>query len=119
MSYLPLFDHDINTAETPTGETVERKLVYRKLIKQSGNLSLGSNTVAHGATFVKLVRLSATIERSDGSTISIPWNDKFTGSGFHIAAYVDATNINLDLGSAWTGAGNVLSDAWLLFEYTK
>lgn len=121
MTYVPSNLTKITTSEHPTGEHVEGKAIYRKMVKQSGNLTAGaSNNVAHGiSSFSKIVGCYGTILRSSGTTIPLEWHDRTTGTNFQVQVWVDATNVVLSLGAAWSGAGNVLSDAWIILEYLK
>tara|TARA_R110002094_G_scaffold220250_1_gene192783 strand:+ start:23206 stop:23571 length:366 start_codon:yes stop_codon:yes gene_type:complete len=121
MSYFPnTFDHDINTTETATDEIIEDRLVYRVLVKHSGAMTASATTsVAHGVTFDKLIRITMTIERDDGTTISFPWNHQNSGSTLHLGCTVDGTNVDIHLGAGWTGANNLLTDAWIIMEYLK
>lgn len=118
MSYIPTVVTSIGTTGRPTGEYVEGKPVYRKIVKHSGNLSTGANNIAHSiSSFSKILRLEGTILRSNGATIPLEWHDKATGSNFHVTVWADATNIVITLGTAWSGAGNVLSDPWVIIDY--
>lgn len=121
MSYVPYHNRDLTTSEQWTGEMVENKPIWRKLVKQSGNLTHNAvNNVAHGVTgMTKVLRIGGTILRSNGQTIPTVWHDRTTGTAFHIRCYIDGSNIAVELGTGWTGAGNVLSDAWLILEYLK
>lgn len=121
MSYTPYPTLDVLTTEHFTGEYVEGKAIHRKLVKQSGNLTHSSvNTFAHGITgLTKVVGMYGTINRSSGTTIQLDWHDRTTGTAFHIRTYISGSNIAIELGTGWTGSGNVLSDAWVVIEYLK
>lgn len=119
MTYLPQVLTSIQTTARPTGDYVEGKPVYRKIVKHSGNLTASSaNNVAHGiSSFSKIVGCRGTILRSSGTTIPLDWHDRTTETAFHVTTWVDATNIIITLGSGWSGAGNVLSDPWIILDY--
>lgn len=119
MSYIPWSPH-IRTTENTTGDFLEGKAVYRKMVKHSGNLSTGTNNIAHGISgLTKVVGCYGTVLRSNGTTYPMPsWNDRAV-SNFNYYTQLDGTNIIITVGTAWTGAGNVLSDPWIIIEYLK
>ncbi len=119
MTYFPAPLTSITTTAQATGDYVDGKPVFRKIVKQSGNLTQNAaNNVAHSiSSFTKIVRLDGTIKRSSGTTIPLQWHDRAAASNFQVITHADATNIIITLGSAWTGAGNVLSDAWIIVDY--
>lgn len=118
MTYYPHSLTSISTTAQNTGDHVNGKPVYRKIVKQSGNLTQGAdNNIAHGiSSFSKILRLEGTVKRSSGTTIPLEWHDR-TATNFQLRVFADATNIILGVGSGWTGAGNVLSDAWIVIDY--
>lgn len=120
MTYIPKVNHDISTTETPTGEMVEGKMIYRKLVKHSGTLSgSAANSFAHGiSSFSKIVGMWGTVVHAS-FTYPILYHNPVVGEAtFHFVTYIDATDITLVTGSAWT-AGNALSDPWVVVEYLK
>lgn len=121
MSYTPYPTVDVTTTEHFTGEYVEGKAIHRKLVKQSGNMTASATTTfAHGISgLTKVVAMYGTILRSNGSTIQLDWHDRTTGTAFHIRTFINGSDISIELGSGWSGAGNVLSDAWVVIEYLK
>jgi len=119
MTYKP-FSHNLTTSETPTGRKLNDAVLYTKIVKVAGTIATGSSSAAHGITgLARLVTMRVSIERSNGQVLFIPLTHTGLSSTFHIGAFVDGTNINFQVGTGWTGAGNVLSDAWVVLEYTK
>lgn len=122
MVYIPRINHNLTTSEQSTGEMVEGKLIYRKVVKHSGSLTAGTtNNIAHGiSSFSKIVGLWGTVIRgTSGQTLPLNFHNVGTGSNFHYMAHVDATNIVLTLDTAWTTATHTLQDPWIVVEYLK
>ena len=117
MTYVPHSLTSISTTAQPTGDVVNGKSVWRKIVKHTGNLSTGTNNIAHGiSSFSKILRLEGTVKRSNGATIPLEFHDKAQNT-FQLRVYADATNIIFGVGASWTGAGNVLSDPWIVVDY--
>lgn len=118
MTYYPHSLTSISTTAQPTGDHVNGKPVYRKIVKHTGNLTISTaNAVAHGiSSFSKILRIEGTMLRSNGATLPLEWHDR-TGTNFQSRVYADATNVYIDIAAAWTGAGNVLSDPWIVIDY--
>jgi hypothetical protein len=119
MTYIPTVATSIQTTAKPTGDYVEGKPVFRKIVKHTGSLTAGgANNIAHGiSSFSKILRMEGTILRSSGTTIPLDWHDRVGATNFHVTTWADATDIIITLGAAWSGAGNVLSDPWVIIEY--
>ena len=102
---------DFETTEQTTprlwtgGETV-----YQKTVLRAGNLSTGATTVAHNITNLSTVLfMHAMVTRSNGSQVPVPFASP-SAVGFNTSHSIDATNITINVGASWSGAGNVLSD---------
>lgn len=121
MTYFPAVTHDLSTTEHLTGEFIEGKRVYRKLVKHSGSMTASSTTsIAHGITGItKVVGCWGTLLRSNGATYPLVFHPGGIFAAPHFGTHVTATDIVITLGTAWTGTGNVLSDAWVVLEYLK
>lgn len=121
MTYVPYESRDITTTEHATERMLEGKLVYRKLVTHSGNLTANATTtVAHGISgHTKVVNIYGSVNCDGGQKFPLQMKGLTTGSTFQIQAHCDATNLNVSIGAGWTGAGNVLSDIWAVIEYVK
>jgi len=110
---------DLSTTEIVSGRTVNGEVTYLKMVVQSGNLSTGVNSIAHGITgLARVVSMyGSACAAALGQCIPLPY--AFPGSTYNVELnYTDATNIKIAVGSSWT-SGAVLSNAWVQIEYTK
>jgi hypothetical protein len=86
-----------STGEVDTGRTwIDGKTIYRKVITSSGNIST-----------------------DDASTQQIPLPYPSDSATTLIISFADDTNVAVNVGTFWTGAGNTLSDPIFILEYTK
>lgn len=115
-----------STSEVDTKrEWVDGKTIFRKVINDvgSGTYSTGTNTIAHGLDMAsvvdKVVSLSGMVQRdANNEDLPLPYPSP-TAVTWNIGLSIRNTNLHLDLGTSWTGAGNQLSDAQIVIEYTK
>lgn len=125
MTYFPndfAIVEDITTTEQATGRTVDGAATYTKLIKQSGNLSVGTTNVAHGITgLTKVVRTYAVAQRVTAiqGTEQVVFPFLSSTVSFLASVHFDSTNLIIRLGTGWAGTNNVLSDLWAAIEYLK
>jgi len=108
----------ISTTERLTGRTVNGEPTYIKLVKYAGTLAAGANNIAHGITGLgRLVVFHASsVQASGGTWLPIPY--AYPSSNYYVEGKINATNLVLGVGSAYTG-GAALSDPWAILEYTK
>ncbi len=110
---------DHATTEKQVGSTDDgNETLYEKLVQTSGNLGTGSQNIAHGISNLdRVVEAEVWALRDNGAKVPFPFTS--ATAGFIVSLQVDATNIVLNVGASWTGAGNTLSDVWALLRYTK
>lgn len=96
-----------------SGETI-----YQKTVVRAGNLPTAGTNVAHGITGLgSVLAVRAFCDRSNGDQVPIPYST--TSVAFAVALLINATNVSLNVGGSWTGAGNVLSNFRITLFYTK
>lgn len=108
----------LNT-EVSSGRSVGGQPTFFKVVASAGALPASTTTlVAHGiAPLIRVITAAGVCLRDNGSFIPMPNGD--SSDTFAVVVQVDATNVLLFVGSAWTGAGNLLSAPWIVLEYTK
>ena len=121
MTYLPNSQGglpSVTTTEAASGRQVDGVNTFLKLVKQSGNLSTGITNIAHGiSTIDRVISAEAYCHRDNGAELPFPFVS--TSSTFVNSFQLDGTNIIVNVGTGFTGAGNTLSDLHTLIEYTK
>ena len=110
---------DYSTSEQATDRLDENgDTIYQKTVLNAGNLATGTVTIAHGITgLANVVAWRGWADRSNGSQLPLPFPSG--GSTFVVSLQITATNISLGVGTGWTGAGLVLSNARMTIFYTK
>ena len=110
----------VSGVEVASGRKIGGVSTFLKMIKRTGALAVGVNTQAHSITgLIKMYRLWGVALRDDvGRTHYL-----LASAEVNLAAVnnlvSDNTNIIMTIGTAWTGAGSILSDALIFMEYTK
>jgi hypothetical protein len=112
---------DYSTTEHKTGRKwIDGKDVYRKVITASGNMSTGLTNYAHSITGLdRMIEVSGHALRDDAKTQQVPIPYPNDSATTLIIIVPDDTNIAVNVGSFWTGAGNTLSEPRFVVEYTK
>jgi hypothetical protein len=110
-----------STGEVDTGRTwIDGKTIYRKVITSSGNISTGLTNYAHSITgLARILTFAGHAIRDDASTQQIPLPYPSDSATTLIISFADDTNVAVNVGTFWTGAGNTLSDPIFILEYTK
>tara|TARA_R110000803_G_scaffold48198_5_gene100088 strand:- start:8864 stop:9547 length:684 start_codon:yes stop_codon:yes gene_type:complete len=110
---------DYSTTEQATDRLDEAgATIYQKTILNAGNLATGTVNIAHGiTTLANVVAWRGWADRSNGSQLPLPFPSG--GSTFVVSLQINATNLILGVGTGWTGAGLVLSNARMTIFYTK
>lgn len=111
---------DFSTTEQATPRTwVDGSVIYQKTIYRAGNLATGATSIAHGITGLsRLIWMHSTALRSNGEQVPFTWGTA-TSINWLLGHRVDATNVLLNVGTNWAGAGNVLSEYYGTMIYTK
>jgi hypothetical protein len=110
----------VDGVEVASGREIGGVATYIKMIKRTGDLSTGLTSVAHGITgLIKMYSCRGVTLRdsADDSHILLANSDENPTAVNNLAT--DDTNILITIGTVWTGAGNVLSEALIFMEYTK
>lgn len=124
MTYAPrgtLGFETITTTEALSGRTIDGVASYVKLVKSAGSLTNGaSNNFAHGISgMTRLVSVFVSVEDQTPQWIPVVGGyNSASGSLFGLSVSVDATNVIVDVGSAWA-ATNLLENFWVVLEYLK
>lgn len=110
---------DHSTSEQQTNRIwTDSSAIYQKTVINAGNLATGTVNIAHGISGLNdVLFIRGYADRSNGSQVPIPFPSGT--STFVVSLQVDGTNIILGVGTSWTGAGNVLSNARFTIFYTK
>ena len=110
-----------SSSERDTGRKwIDGSPICRKVITASGNMATGVTNYAHGITGLsRLIIFSGYCLRDDAASqqVSLPFPSSSVTT--EITPIVDDTNISVNVGTFWTGAGNTLSDPIFVIEYTK
>jgi len=110
---------DYSTTTQDTGRKwIDGKTIWRKVVSSVGAVTAGSTqTFAHSiASIDRVVGFEGHMTRDDASSSHYPIN--YAQLGAEISATVNDTNLSIFLNSAYTGAGNVLSDPQFIIDYT-
>jgi len=116
--------YDFDTSEVDTGRKwVDGKTIFSKVVTTSGNFSTGTTSIAHGLDFStvvdRVVELRGNVKRDlNSEIIPVPYAAS-AGLNWMVAASINDTNVQVAIGSLWTGAGSTLSDGIFIIEYTK
>lgn len=111
---------DYNTTEEWTGRLWhDGKKIYRRVLRITGSLSTGDNTLAHGVTPDDVVSCTGWCHRDDAGSQQLPINFAAASASSAIATKTDDTNVIVNVGTGYSGAGNTLSNLSVVFEYTK
>lgn len=110
---------DMSTSEQSTNRThTTGATIYQKTFLRPGNLPTGSTNIAHGITGLsRIIHSAGSVNRSNGQ--KIPINFPANPATFILGVLADATNVIIQVGTGWAGAGNVLSDPIITLFYTK
>lgn len=110
---------DLSTSEQTTNRDDQSAgTIYQKTVLNAGNLSTGVTNIAHGITgLADVLALHCWVDRSNGSQMPFPFASG--GSTFAVSLQVDGTNVIVNVGTGWTGAGLVLSNLRCTMFYTK
>lgn len=110
-----------SSAERDTGRKwTNGDTIYRKVITSSGAMSTGVTNYPHSITGLKrLLFFEGHATRDDASVQQTPLPYPSTSATIANLPIVDNTNIAVNIGTFWTGAGNTLSDPIFILEYTK
>ena len=124
MTYFPdqfLLEYDATTTETLSGREINGVATYIKVVKQTSSLSTGSNAIAHGISVLdQILRANIMCVRPiSGVPEWVPVPFHTTSTSFATASDFDATNMNIILGTGWTGTNNILTSVIAILEYTK
>ena len=110
----------VSGVEVASGRKIGGVSTFLKMIKRTGALSVGANTQAHSITgLIKMYRLWGVALRDSVGNDSV----LLANADVNVTAVnnlvSDDTNIIMTIGTVWTGAGSILSDALIFMEYTK
>ena len=110
----------VSGVEVASGRKIGGVSTFLKMIKRTGALSVVANTQAHCITgLIKMYRLLGVALRDSLGNDSV----LLANADVNVTAVnnlvSDDTNIIMTIGTVWTGAGSILSDALIFMEYTK
>lgn len=110
----------VSGVEVASGRKIGGVSTFLKMIKRTGALAVGANTQAHSITgLIKMYRLWGVALRDSAGNDSV----LLANADVNVTAVnnlvSDNTNIIINIGTVWTGAGSILSDALIFMEYTK
>lgn len=122
MTYRPRVSY--STTEVNTGKTVDGAAVYAAAYSISGNLSTGNSRSASITTAItRAIGLKGGFTRSDGDLYPFPGHGTVNGATWAVIVVLDFVSslyrFRVNVGSAFTGTGNVLSDSVVIGYYLK
>jgi hypothetical protein len=108
-----------DNVEVPSGRALSGKPTYLKLVRPpAGAIATGATSYAHGIVGLdEVFSYHGVAQRDNGDQVILPFVSLTLT--FMVTLNMDATNMKLNVGSSWTGAGNILSDPTFMLEYSK
>ena len=109
-----------DNTEVASCRQIEGNDTFYKLVVVSGNLSVSSQTHAHGITGLdRVYRLWGNAKRNDANDQDVVLHNPDATLLRNIFLSVDDSDIIINIGTDWAGAGNVLSNLKVFMEYSK
>tara|TARA_R110002095_G_C4251957_1_gene240446 strand:+ start:41268 stop:41633 length:366 start_codon:yes stop_codon:yes gene_type:complete len=120
MSYFPQPTLDITTSEAVTGMSFGGDPVTATCVVDA-TLAVGTNDHTSEITSItKLAAIYGGCDRDGGETYAFPVlaGSPTTAENVRNQILATGTDLRIAVGSAWTGAGNLLTNGVVVLEYT-
>lgn len=119
-SFISVIPDIPSDTEVASGRKIEGNDTFFKLVTVDGNLSATNQAFAHDISDLdRVYRLWGNAKRDDADDQDIVLLNPDATTQRNIFLSVDTTNILVNIGTDWAGAGDILSDLKVFLEYTK